>query len=287
MNIREHLDGFWRGRKLSSIRLRVSLSVILMALVAIFMIIHFEMSSLLPTFLNNSTTASVILISALFAVFFHYIFDFIGECLMPKPPGEIPFGFYEETLRVVFMDFGFYRMNTQVIIGPICLDKDKQRMKFTLKSDIIIANSDKGNIDIKYDAGPLAGNVSVLPDEIYYKIGTFGGTRTKKEPDSHIRVKESIRIDRTQTKFAEICVIYYDLGKGEVTCLKDDHTWLSPVSGGLSVHLEFPEYQCSVVTLGEPAPAPFRREHDGRSFSHPEAVFANQGFSWSIEKEVT
>ena len=261
--------------------------MLLLALSAIFTIIKLDMNSLLPAFLNNSTTASVILVSALVAVFFHYIFYFIGDCLMPKSLCEIPFGFYEETSRVVFMDFGFYRMNTQVIIGPICLDKDKQRMKFTLKSDIIIVNSDKGNIDIKYDAGPLAGNVSVLPDEIDYKIGTFEGTRTTKETNSHIRVKETIRIDGTQTKFAEICVIYYDLGKGEVTCLKDDHIWLSPVSGGLSVHLEFPEYQCSVVTLGEPAPAPFRREHDGRSFSHPEAVFANQGFSWSIEKEVT
>ena len=281
MNIRDHLDGLWRDRKISYIRFLVSLITILLTLLAVFIVIAVDIESWLPESLTDSGFSSAIFISALLAVFLHNLFDFIANWFMPQSLDEIPEDIRQEAMRVVVGDIGFYRKNTELSIDLIHEVGGGSKLVLNFTSSILRAGKSSSNINIKYYAGPIkVGNAEASPTELYYKIGTTGNTIYREKYKNEINISDDIHIDKIQDEQLKIC---YDMGGSNVSCITDEHTWESPISGGFSVRFNLSGYNCDATTSRG---TKFRR----RSYSkpvilyHPGALLANQGFSWSIQK---
>ena len=279
MGVRKRWARFRKARTLSRIRCYAHCIVALSTLAAAGGVVILDMKSLLSEYLHDdiidsiSYTPSAILLGAILAVTLHYLADLLAISLVASSLDEIPEGFYHAAAKEVVEDIRYYRTNAKVYIGPIRQEKSKRKLEVVLSSVIVgMEDSDMEMMHSKF--APATGGSSIDP-EVHIKIDN-------KECNNN----ETIRIRKGDRK-PEHVNVYHHLEEDK-SCFSDRHIWLSPVSGGFSVHFRLPEYTCNAFILRgtkERRIDDQRVEDENVIFSYHEALFSNQGFSWSIEKK--
>ena len=232
-------------------------------------------SGWIPEKLSAAPTA--ILASALLATALYYFFSLVVRFLEAPALREIPKDFFEGIEKEVYKYVGYYRTNVEIWIFL-----EKQEAEERHKVKIVFHSYIYGRREFSYIGVPKFDPPKWAEFKPKPKYTINGHTVTKEYPIH----KGDIKSERL-----EVCYLLESEMENflDDRVFKDNHLWDSPVSGGFVIHFEFPEefpeYECKVCIMKGSKKEPIYPSGKTKKFVHSGALFAHQGFSWSIEKE--